>query len=264
MKRVLVTGAHGQLGLSIRDLQDKHPQIDFVFKTREQLDITKVKQVNELFNSNHFDYCFNCAAYTNVEQAEKTPEIAFKVNEEGVKNLAKACKENKVILIHISTDYVFDGKKGEPYTVDDIPNPINEYGKSKWEGEKHIQEILNHYFIVRTSWLYHKKHGKNFYKTILKKVKKGETIYVTDEQVGCPTDAANLTKYVVDLIDIEDVNYGIRHFTDLEAMTWYDFAKKIVEESNLGNTTRVVRDNNYRSFAKRPKKSILYHNNKST
>lgn len=257
MTRVLITGANGQLGMSIRDLQEEHPNIDFLFKMREQLDITNANQLNEFFGSMHFDYCINCAAYTNVEQAEKTPEIAFKVNEEGVRNLANACKENKVILIHISTDYVFDGEKGEPYTVEDIPNPINEYGMSKWEGERHVQEILSNFYIVRTSWLYHKDYGKNFYKTILEKAKRGEPINVTDEQVGCPTNAVNLGKFILSLINTDKHPYGIFHYTDGVAMTWYDFSKKIAEENKLKGVARVVKDNNYRSFARRPKFSVL-------
>ena len=257
MKRVLVTGASGQLGMSIQDIRKDFQELEFVFKDRSELDITNKDQVKDAFDSGNFDYCINCAAYTDVEQAEKTPAIAYKINAEGVKHIALACNKYKVILIHISTDYVFDGEKDLPYTVDDLPNPINEYGKSKWEGEKHIQEILNQYLIVRTSWLYHKEHGKNFYKTILKKADKRETIYVTDEQVGCPTDAANLAQFILGLIRLGDPIYGIIHYTDGEVMTWYDFSKKIIAENNFSSVATVVRDNNYRSFAKRPRQSIL-------
>ncbi|MEJ1221491.1 dTDP-4-dehydrorhamnose reductase [Sediminicola sp. 1XM1-17] len=257
MRQVLVTGANGQLGLSIRDLQTTYPNIDFVFNTREQLDITNKDQVKDIFDSGNFDFCINCAAYTDVEQAEKTPAIAYKINAEGVKNMALACKEYNVVLIHISTDYVFDGEKGLPYTVDDLPNPINEYGKSKWEGEKHVQGILKNYFIVRTSWLYHKEYGKNFYKTILEKAKQGLPIQVTDGQIGCPTNAVNLAQFILGLITLENSTYGISHYTDGESMTWYEFSKKIIAENNLSSVATVVRDNNYRSFAKRPRQSIL-------
>ncbi|ALM08453.1 dTDP-4-dehydrorhamnose reductase [Sediminicola sp. YIK13] len=257
MKRVLVTGASGQLGMSLKDIHKDFQELEFVFKDRSELDIISRDQVKDIFSSGNFDFCINCAAYTDVEQAEKTPAIAYKINAEGVKNMALACKEYNVVFIHISTDYVFDGEKGLPYTVDDLPNPINEYGKSKREGERHIQEILKQYYIVRTSWLYHKEHGKNFYKTILKKAEKGETIYVTDEQVGCPTNAANLAQFILGLISLEDSNYGIIHYTDGEAMTWYDFSKKIIAENNFSSVATVVRDNNYRSFAARPKNSVL-------
>ena len=120
----------------------------------KELDITRLKMVEEIFGSNQFDFCINCAAYTNVEQAEKQPDKAFVINGEGVKNIAIACKANNVVLIHISTDYVFDGAKETPYSVKDQPNPINEYGKSKLLGEQYIQQILKKYYIVRTSWLY--------------------------------------------------------------------------------------------------------------
>ncbi|MDO6604341.1 dTDP-4-dehydrorhamnose reductase [Arenibacter palladensis] len=253
----MVTGAAGQLGRSLQDLTSEYPNFQFVFKISNDLDITNNESLVEIFKTGGFDYCINCAAYTKVDEAEKSPEMAFKVNAEGVKNLASACKHNNVALIHISTDYVFDGEKGSPYTVNDQPKPINVYGKSKWEGEKYIQNILDKYFIVRTSWLYHKIHGHNFYKTILTKARKGEELRITDAQIGCPTNAANLAKYLLELILTDNQEYGIYHFTDGQAMSWIDFAKIIVEENGLINTTTIVKDNNYRSFANRPKNSLL-------
>lgn len=169
---ILVTGANGQLAHSIKDLADKFTAYQFVFVSKQELDITELSKVKKLFKNYNFNYCINCAAYTNVEQAEQTPEPAFLINAEAVKNLAQVCKEYNATLLHISTDYVFDGEKGEPYVATDIPNPINQYGKSKLKGEQHIQEILEQYYIVRTSWLYNKNYGKNFYRTILEKTKK--------------------------------------------------------------------------------------------
>ena len=257
LKRILVTGTSGQLGLSLQDLAPKYPHLESVFKNSKDLDITDRERINKIFEIGDFDYCINCAAYTNVDEAEKCSEMAFKVNTEGVKNLALACKLNNVTLIHISTDYVFDGEKGSAYTVDDQPNPINQYGKSKWEGEKYVQEILEKYYIVRTSWLYHKIHGLNFYKTILAKAKKGEELRITDKEIGCPTNAENLAEYLMHFVANNNQQYGIYHFTDSEAMTWYNFAKNILEENGLKSTTNIVKDNNYRSFAKRPKFSVL-------
>ena len=257
LKRILVTGASGQLGLSLQDLASEYPDMEFVFKNSTELNITDKNKVNKIFSTDGFHYCINCAAYTKVDEAEKSSEMAFKVNAEGVKNLALACKFKNVTFIHISTDYVFDGEKGSPYTIDDHPNPINVYGKSKWEGEKYIQEILDKYFIVRTSWLYHKKHGNNFYKTILKKAKKGEVLRITDEQIGSPTNAANLAKFLMKHILTENQEYGIYHYTDGQAMSWFGFAQNIIEENGLKNTTNIVKDNNYRSFANRPKFSVL-------
>ena len=260
IKKVLVTGASGQLGKTIEELFiQNNLGLDFVFVSKTELDITNDEDVGEYFNKNKFDYCINCAAFTNVEQAEKTPEKAYKVNAEGVKFLAKACKSSGVVLIHISTDYVFDGEKDEPYTTDDIPSPINEYGKSKLLGEQYIQEVLNNYFIVRTSWLYSKKYGNNFYGTIIKKAETEKQLSITTEQIGCPTDTVNLSKYIVDLITKKNRPFGVYHFCDNKAMTWYDFAEQILVENNLSHNINLVKINNYRTFARRPKNSILHN-----
>ena len=256
--KVLVTGANGQLGKTIEELFSKNEDnLDFTFVTKAELDITKISELNLFFENNDFDYCINCAAYTNVEQAEKTPEIAYKVNAKGVKNLAKICKETSVILVHISTDYVFDGEKEIPYTVDDLPNPINEYGKSKLLGEQYIQQHIEEYFIIRTSWLYSEKHGKNFYKTILEKAKTEEELSIVTDQKGCPTDTVNLSKYIIQLIIDKNCDFGIYHFTDKKAMTWYGFAQQILKENNLSYKVKLVKVKNYRTFARRPKNSVL-------
>ncbi len=200
-KKVIVTGANGQLGKTIEEIYSKNDaDLEFTFVSKENLDITKEKELKLFFKTNKFDYCINCAAYTNVEQAEKTPEIAYKINAEGVKNLAEACRDTGVILIHISTDYVFDGEKSEPYEVTDLPNPINEYGKSKLMGELYIQSALESFFIIRTSWLYSKKYGKNFYKSILAKAKVEKELTITEDQIGCPTNAVNLAEFIYQII----------------------------------------------------------------
>lgn len=257
MIRVLVTGSNGQLGKTLQEKAASHPEIDFYFRNKETLNITLPQEVSRTFKEVKPEYCINCAAFTDVEQAEKTPKIAYDVNAEGVKNIALACFENRVKLIHISTDYVFDGEKEEGYYPDDKTNPINEYGKSKLIGEKYIQETLKDYLIIRTSWLYSKKHGNNFFKTILAKALKGESLRVTDEQVGCPTDANHLASYIVDCILREPWISGIEHCTDKKAMTWFDFACSILKKHDLDNKVNIVRDKNYRSFASRPKTSIL-------
>ncbi len=256
MIRVLVTGAGGQLGRCIQQVSSLYSQLKIDFADKNTLDIVSKEDVNSLFSINSYDFCINCAAYTNVEQAEKTPEIAFSVNAEGVKNLALACKINRIKLIHISTDYVFDGEKKEGYLPTDLPDPINEYGKSKLKGEQYIQEILHNYIIIRTSWLY-SDYGHNFYKSILAKAQKGETLYVTDDQVGCPTDANHLASFILDFVQKEQSFSGIVHFTDKKVMTWYDFAVSILKKHKLDNHVEVVRDKNYRSFARRPAYSIL-------
>lgn len=257
MQKVLITGANGQLGKTIKKLHSNYPELEFAFTSSSELDITNLQNIESVFKAHKPDYCINCAAYTNVEQAEKEPEKAFAVNAEGVKNIALACKNYGTTLIHISTDYVFDGEKGKPYTVDDVPNPINEYGKSKLAGENFIKEILEQYYIVRTSWLYSKEFGKNFYRTILEKAKTESEIHVTDQQTGCPTNTENLAAYVAELININSKQYGVYHFCDHEVMTWYDFALIIIKENNLTKTVKVVKAENYRTFARRPKYSVL-------
>ncbi|MFB9055256.1 dTDP-4-dehydrorhamnose reductase [Mariniflexile ostreae] len=257
-KKVLVTGASGQLGKTIKALfYQTQKEIDFVFVSKEQLDISNEEVLQSFFNMNTFDYCINCAAYTNVEQAEKTPEIAYQINAEGVKYLAEACKTHEIVLIHISTDYVFDGEKETPYTTTDIPNPINVYGESKLLGERHIQRILEKYFIIRTSWLYSKKFGNNFYKTILKKAETETELSITIENLGCPTNTVTLATYIFNIINQPSTNFGVLHFCDEKVMTWYDFAKDILKENQLLNTINLVKVNNYRTFARRPKYSVL-------
>ncbi len=256
--RVLVTGSNGQLGQTIKELYSENKNnIDFLFLSKEELDISKEESIREIFKSTPFDYCINCAAYTNVEQAEKTPELAYKINGKGVKLLAEACLEYNVVLIHISTDYVFDGEKKGPYTVLDIPNPINEYGQSKLLGESYIQDILSKYFIIRTSWLYSKRYGKNFYKTILEKAKETKELKITTEQIGCPTNTVNLANFIISLIKGGSIDFGLYHFSDEVAMTWYKFAEQILKENNLFEKIKLAKANNYVTFAKRPKNSIL-------
>lgn len=256
--KILVTGASGQLGKTIKDLYVKNKaNLEFTFVSKEELDITNKAELNSIFQTNQFDFCINSAAYTDVEQAEKTPKIAYKVNAEAVKNLAESCKKTNTTLIQISTDYVFDGEKNEPYIVTDLTNPINEYGKSKLLGEQHIQNILEKYFIIRTSWLYSKTYGKNFYKAIVAKAQTEEELAITTEQIGCPTNTVSLSAFISKIIETNNTNYGIYHFCDGKAMTWYDFAKQILIENNLLKNIKLVKSDKYFTFAKRPNNSVL-------
>lgn len=256
MIRVLVTGANGQLGKCIQNVAPNHKGLEFEFKTSMDMDITKTSMVAKIFEDSRYQFCINCAAYTNVENAEIEGDKAFSVNSEGVLNIAKACLKNNVTLVQISTDYVFDGEKQGSYTIADKPNPINKYGASKLMGEAYIQDLLRKYFIIRTSWLY-SEYGKNFYMTILQLADTHGVIEITDEQTGCPTNANSLARYIIDLIVSESNKYGIYHFTDGVAMTWYGFAKKILADNHLEKKVKLVKAKNYRTFAKRPKNSVL-------
>ena len=250
-----MTGANGQLGMCLRKTEKKHSEIDFLFLDSSQLDITNKEKAINIFQDYKPTYCINAAAFTNVEQAERDPETAFLINAYGVKNLVEVSIMFNTVLIHISTDYIFDGNKKTPYKVNDIPNPINQYGKSKLLGESFVKEYLKNYFIVRTSWLY-SEFGKNFYKTILEKAVSEEEIFVTDEQKGCPTNANNLAIYILSLIN-QKKDFGTYHFCDGEAMTWFDFATQILEQNNLKGKVKLVKANNYRTLAARPKNSVL-------
>ena len=256
MIKVLVTGSSGQLGMALFEISHEYDHLSLSFKKKSDLDITNTAEVDQYFAQHPFDYCVNCAAYTDVEQAEKTPDPAFMVNAVGVENLAKACLQYNVTFIQISTDYVFDGTKESAYLPDDRPNPINEYGRSKWEGEKIIQNLLKSYYIIRTSWLYSSK-GSNFYTKIIQKGRNTGKLQITDQQKGCPTHASNLARYVLDLIKDDGAKYGIYHFTDGVVMTWFEFAKKLLEEENLTDQVKLEKAQNYRTFARRPKNSVL-------
>lgn len=258
MKTVLVTGANGQLGQCIQKIQSQHSDINFYFVSSTELDITDTKTVNDYFSAHQLDYCINCAAYTNVELAESEKEKAYLVNAEAVKNLAEACSKNKVTLIHVSTDYVFDGTKTSPYTETDATNPISVYGASKLKGEQHIQEVLKAYFIIRTSWLY-AEFGKNFYKTILQKTKEKAHLTITTEQKGTPTNANDLAVLIVKIIHTENENYGIYHFSNDGEATWYDFTKEIIQNLNLTEVEKpsLKSVDHYQTKAARPKNSVL-------
>jgi len=260
MIRILVTGSIGQLGQTFQEQAIDFPEISFDFKTSKELDVSRPEQLLYAFRKGQYDFCINCAAYTNVEEAEKHQDKAFEVNADGVKNLAEVCKEHQTTLIHLSTDYVFDGEKKGAYTIDDKTNPINAYGKSKLAGEKFIEQILPNHYIIRTSWLYSKKYGQNFYRTILSKALEGEDLYITDAQIGCPTNTVALARFILKDIVLGNRPFGRYHFTGEKPMTWHEFAKQILEENKLTDKVKLVLDTNYRTFAKRPKNSVLSNN----
>ena len=256
MKKILVTGATGQLGRCIQDMALCFPEFEFVFLSKEELDITNKEEIKQNFNLHKPDFCINTAAYTNVDKAEEEQEKAFLINAEAVKNLAVACKENNTTLLHISTDYVFDGNKKTPYVEEDKANPINVYGASKLKGEEYIQEILEKYYIVRTSWLY-SQYGHNFFKTILKHLEAGNKLTITTEQVGVPTNANDLAKALLTIIERDNSQYGTYHFSNSGEATWYHFAKEIETISNIKNGGGIAKTNHYPTFAKRPDFSVL-------
>ncbi len=255
--RILVTGANGQLAQTIREVYEKDKNlIEMVFAGREVLDITSQNSIDTLFKSETYDYCINCAAYTNVELAESQKEEAFLVNAEGSKYLAEACKRSGTILIHISTDYVFDGTSKSPYLEDDPTNPINIYGKSKLQGEKYITSILNKYYIIRASWLY-SEYNKNFLKTILNKIIDNQDLKIINSQKGTPTSCEELSYFLLYLIENENIPYGIYHFSASGNCTWYDYALQIGQNVSGYDINKIQPVESFKTLAERPTYSVL-------
>ena len=255
--KVLVTGANGQLGKTLKDLyQNNRSNFEFLFVTKSELDISNHNNLKNYFKNNHFDYCINCAAYTNVEQAEDSIDEAFKINADAVGFLADRCRESNTILIHISTDYVFDGKKSEPYIESDSTNPINQYGASKLAGEKLIQDKLDSYFIIRTSWLF-SKYPKNFVTTITSKIQEGADLTITTSQKGTPTSSVELSKFIYWLILTKSTDFGVYHFSAEGESTWYDFALKIADHFSDYDKTKILATTSFKSKADRPQYSVM-------
>jgi dTDP-4-dehydrorhamnose reductase len=254
--KILVTGSNGQLGQCLQKHAKSLTLFDFKFETLESLNLTQEETLTLYFEKHRPDFCVNCAAYTNVEAAEDNEKSAFQVNAEAVHNLAKLCEKFKTKLIHISTDYVFDGLKNRPYQESDKENSINVYGASKFQGETYISSTMNTYFMLRTSWLY-SEFGHNFFNTILKKASSQLPLNITTEQIGTPTNANDLAKFILHLIQTDSVDYGLYHYSNKGEATWYDFARLILEEKNLGQGINLQATFSYPTKAKRPKFSVL-------
>ena len=251
MKKVLVTGANGQLGLAIQAATTAYPELSFVFAGKSELDVTNSQQIDPFFKANRFDYCINAAAYTNVDKAEEEIEAAYALNETAPRLLAEACKAHNVFLIHISTDYVFDGTKGAPYTTADKPNPINVYGASKFAGEQALAAVGGDYCIVRTSWLY-SEYGNNFQTKILEKAKTAPHLQVVSDLLGTPTYAPNLVVFLLNKINDSAFTGNVEHFSDGKTMSWHALAKSLTqtEMKEIASETLNLK-------AKRPKNTAI-------
>lgn len=257
---VLVTGANGQLGQALQNVSQSVSEIRFVFTDSKTLNITDKENCFTVFEQYQPDFCINCAAYTAVDKAESEPGLAHKTNVVGVKNLTESCKKHNTTLIHLSTDFVFDGEKKTPYSEVDIPNPKNVYGLTKLEGEQTIQTLIKKYYIIRTSWVY-SESGNNFYKTMLRLASERESLNVVNDQIGTPTNANCLAKAIIDIIQHTTSSiqpaYGIYHFSNEGTCSWYDFAKKIFELNKIRITLNPIPTSSYPTPAIRPKYSVL-------
>lgn len=258
---VLVTGANGQLGQALQSIAGNYRSIDFVFCSSSDLDITNKENCETVFNKINPDYCINTAAYTAVDKAESEPDKAQLINVFGAKNIAETCKEFDVKLIHISTDFVFDGTKSSPYNEMDLPNPKGVYGQTKLDGEKAIQEVFSNYFIVRTSWVY-SQFANNFMKTMLRLASEREAISVVNDQIGTPTNAVDLAEALVQIILTDNKqpttkNYGIYHFSNDGQCSWYDFAAEIFRVNKISINLQPIPTTSYPTPAVRPAYSVL-------
>lgn len=255
-KRVIITGADGQLGQCVKQIAEKYPQIHFTFVNKKQLDITDVEEVELFFKQNDFSHVIHAAAYTQVDKAEVERDVAYKINEKGAKNIAKACEMHDMELLYLSTDYVFDGKSRKPYTEQMETNPINVYGASKLAGEKAIAEVCKKHIILRTSWLY-SPFGYNFYLSMRRAIENKKLLQITTEQTGTPTNALGLADVLMKIICQEDKEYGIYHYSDAGQATWYDFAMAI-ERKVLGENKGYIQPTEFfETKAKRPEYSVL-------
>ena len=256
MINLLVTGSSGQLGQCLKQLLLSATDISCYFAAREDLDITNSDELQRFFSDHNFDYCINTAAYTNVEKAESEQKEAFLINAEGAYSLAKACKKHNVVLLHISTDYVFDGMAKTPYQEQDPTNPLNVYGASKLKGEQHIVDTWKKHFIIRTSWLY-SQYGQNFLNSMLQFAKQKKALTITTQQKGTPTNANDLAQMLVTIIKTGNARYGVYHFSNQGEATWYDFAKAIFKATGEIDTVNLAKTEHYATFAKRPAYSVL-------
>ena len=256
MKKILVTGANGQLGQCLQKISSQFEEFEFIFTDSEILDITNKEEVNDFFWQNAPDFCINAAAYTAVDLAETELEKAFLVNADGAENLAEACAENNAQFIHVSTDYVFDGENNLAYTEEDFTNPLGVYGASKLEGDELALEVNPCSVILRTSWVY-SEFGKNFVKTMLNLFSTKEELSIVADQFGQPTNANDLAEAIMKIIKSGKITPGIFNFSNLGRISWFDFAEKIAELSEAKIKLNAIETSQYPTLAKRPKNSVL-------
>ncbi len=260
MKNILVIGSKGMLGMDMMMLLEAHPEYNPIGCTRDELDITKLDLVNRVVEDVSPDMVINCAAYTDVEQAEEQIDRAYQVNSYGPEYLARATKERNIPLVQISTNFVFDGSQEEPYREDQKPhNPINIYGASKLRGEELAQQYNDKVYIIRTSNLFG-AHGKNFVQTITRLGETKDTLQVIGDQIGNPTYTKHLAQAIIDIIE-ENADYGVYHLTNSTpagaGISWYTFAKKIMEIRGFPTKLTRVTTEAYPTKAHRPRQGVI-------
>lgn len=259
---ILVTGGNGQLGQSLQYIASKYEDFQFVFTDAADLDITNLEECTSFFDKLNPQFCINAAAYTAVDKAETEVALAHKINCTGAENLAKAALKNNCVLLHISTDFIFDGTANTPYTENAIPNPKSVYGQTKLDGELAIQAVFDAYFIIRTSWVY-SQFGANFMKTMLRLASERDSLSVVNDQIGTPTNAVDLASIILDIIasvaqkDKEEMPFGIYNFSNEGQCSWFEFAKEIFEQSQTKINLKPIPSTEFPTPAQRPAYSVL-------
>ncbi len=256
IKTILVTGANGQLGQCFQALANTFPQYHFLFTDRNTLPVTNPEAIDLFFAAHNIDVCINCAAYTAVDKAETEKESAIGANATAVGYLAKACKNIAAKFIHISTDYVFDGKANEPYQTNHLTNPVNFYGQTKLDGEILALKENADSIIIRTAWVYC-NYGNNFVKTMLRLMKERESIGVVNDQRGAPTFAPDLAAAIMLIIQKNYFVAGIYHYSNKGNISWYDFATEIAIQTNTNCIVNPILTTQFPTPAARPAFSVL-------
>ena len=265
--RILITGKNGQLGKSIHKLVANTKRTDdFIFVSREELDLSDENNITHYFENNIFDIIINCAAYTAVDKAEEDQDLANQINHLAVKQLAQITSKQQAKLIHISTDYVFDGESNKSYIETDIPNPINVYGRTKLAGEKALQTVMPmNALIIRTSWLY-SEYGNNFVSTMLRLGKERNELNVVSDQIGSPTYATDLAGAILEIIKNKefseiDQTTQIYHYSNEGEINWYEFAEEIFKISKIDCKANPITTQQYPTPAKRPRNTLMNKEN---
>lgn len=251
--RVLIAGSAGMLARDLIPCLSQAGHLP-IAPPESDLDITSLRSIKTAAEAADPEVIINCAAYTNVDQAEREEQLATAINGLAVQNLCLVCQERGIPLVHFSTDYVFDGQKDRPYTIYDQPNPINAYGRSKLLGEEYILWLLTRFYLVRTSWLFG-LHGKNFIETMLGLARTRRQVSVVNDQKGCPAWTQHLSEAVVSLI--ESGRYGVYHATNSEPTTWFEYAREIFRLAGTGTEVLPITTEQFPTAAKRPKNSVL-------
>lgn len=255
MNKIVVTGADGQLGMSLRNIAGNYPNCKFLFTDYKELDITSLQSINQFFRENEVDCIINCAAYTAVDKAESEPEKATLLNTTAVSYLTAAAGFFSATIIHISTDYVFDGKNSSPIDEEEPVAPTSVYGKTKAEGEQYVLYYPKG-IVIRTAWLY-SEYGNNFVKTMRRLGAEREEISVVDDQIGTPTYAGDLAFAIMKIVEQETKEYGLFHYSNEGSCSWAQFAERIMSYSGLKCKVKRITTDQYPTVAKRPAFSLL-------